>query len=249
MPRGRMLNKEVSVNQKLPKVSVQSRLLFTWMIPHLDVEGKFFGNPEQIKGIVVPYLNDFTIKKIKNWIEELAEVKLVLIYGKDCKYLYFPGFHTNQHIVESKEAASFIPDPTPEELQSLSVETPRKVKESKVKTSKDKNKILFGETVLLTLDEKQKLIAQYGEENFNRFIKKLDDYKIAKGTTYKSDYRAILNWVVEAVGTIRTKNIPSLLTKKEMEDYTKGWLPQQITNLQSNYDFNVGTKTYTIKRR
>ena len=27
-------------------------------------------------------------------------------------------------------------------------------------------------------------------------VKKLDDYKAASGRTYKSDYRAILNWVV-----------------------------------------------------
>lgn len=52
-------------------------------------------------------------------------------------------------------------------------------------------------TVLLTDDEYGKLVSSYGKDGAEWMIQKLDDYKAAKGATYKSDYRAILNWVVK----------------------------------------------------
>lgn len=54
----------------------------------------------------------------------------------------------------------------------------------------------YAPCVLLTEDEYGKLAAEHGEEAAKWMIRKLDDYKAAKGATYKSDYRAILNWVV-----------------------------------------------------
>lgn len=137
MPRGRMLNKEISVNKKLPKVSTEAQLLFTWCIPHLDCEGKIFGNPDQIKGIVVPYLEKFTVKKVETYLKELSDVGLIFIYGNGCKYLYFIGFESNQRIDKSRESPSIIPNPTPAELQQNSSETPHEVKLSKVKISKE----------------------------------------------------------------------------------------------------------------
>lgn len=64
---------------------------------------------------------------------------------------------------------------------------------TKVKTPKHK----YAPLVLLTEDEYAKLVSDYGEEGTQWMVKKLDDYKAASGRTYKSDYRAILNWVVK----------------------------------------------------
>lgn len=55
----------------------------------------------------------------------------------------------------------------------------------------------YAPTVLLTDDEYDKLVSNYGKAGAAWMIQKLDDYKAAKGATYKSDYRAILNWVVK----------------------------------------------------
>lgn len=55
----------------------------------------------------------------------------------------------------------------------------------------------YAEYVLLTEVEYQKLVDAHGEEGANWMITKLDNYKAARGMTYKSDYRAILNWVVK----------------------------------------------------
>lgn len=70
-----------------------------------------------------------------------------------------------------------------------------KVKESKVKESKVK----YAEFVSMFKEEYQKLVEKFGKENTRRMIEKLDNYKGATGKRYKSDYRAILNWVADKV--------------------------------------------------
>lgn len=63
---------------------------------------------------------------------------------------------------------------------------------------KTKTKVIkYADTVKMTDDEYNKLISGYGEKQTLRMIELLDNYKVANGKTYKSDYRAILNWVVD----------------------------------------------------
>lgn len=54
----------------------------------------------------------------------------------------------------------------------------------------------YAPCVMLTESEYGKLVEAHGEEGAVWMVRKLDDYKAASGKTYKSDYRAILNWVV-----------------------------------------------------
>lgn len=60
-------------------------------------------------------------------------------------------------------------------------------------------KVQYAEYVSLTTAEYQKLVDQYGEELTKEMITVLDNYKGSNGKRYKSDYRAILNWVVDRV--------------------------------------------------
>lgn len=74
------------------------------------------------------------------------------------------------------------------------------LKERKVKEIKKENiKKKFAEFVMMTEDEHQKLVDKHGERKVARMIEVLDNYKGANGKKYKSDYRAILNWVVKRV--------------------------------------------------
>ena len=61
---------------------------------------------------------------------------------------------------------------------------------------KKETKHRYGEfsKVLLTDDERSKLITKIGEDETNLFIEKLDSYIAMKGTTYKSHYHTILTW-------------------------------------------------------
>lgn len=62
-------------------------------------------------------------------------------------------------------------------------------------------KIHFAEFVTMTNDEYKKLEIAYGKEFTDQCITVLDNYKGANGKRYKSDYRAILNWVIDKVKT------------------------------------------------
>ena len=74
---------------------------------------------------------------------------------------------------------------------------PELEEDSKSKKRPKTAKHHYAPEVLLTEREFGQLASAYGEEGAKWMVRKLDDYKAARGTTYKSDYRAILNWVVK----------------------------------------------------
>lgn len=127
---------------------------------------------------------------------------------------------------------------------------PDKVKESKVKKSKENtNKKQYADFVTLTSEEYKKLLTEHGESKTKRMIEILDNYKGSSGKKYKSDYRTILNWVVERVNEEFKKKTSSKgqvdfdSLRRELEDeQTTGLayhpnnnhiLPKQIQNGRS----------------
>lgn len=84
------------------------------------------------------------------------------------------------------------------------------LKESKVKKSKVKdNKKNYADAVTLTEEEYGKLIKKHTKTFVDKCIEVLNNYKLSSGKTYKSDYYAILNWVIDRV----TKDYPKLDAK------------------------------------
>lgn len=69
-------------------------------------------------------------------------------------------------------------------------------------------KHIYGEykKVRLTDKEFERLCNDYGQEITLKAIKKLDEYKEMKGTTYKSDNLAIKNWVIDSLKNNNTSN-------------------------------------------
>ena len=88
-----------------------------------------------------------------------------------------------------QKPALFKEDEVPETPPELSPE-------QKAKAEK-KKKYKYAEFVTLTKDEYAKLCTEHTEEAVRRMIEILDNYKGQSGKRYKSDYRAILNWVVD----------------------------------------------------
>ena len=73
---------------------------------------------------------------------------------------------------------------------------PKPKEKEPVQAAKAK-KYKYAEFVTLTKDEYAKLCEQFGEDPAKRMIEILDNYKGANGKKYRSDYRAILTWVVD----------------------------------------------------
>jgi hypothetical protein len=57
----------------------------------------------------------------------------------------------------------------------------------------------YAEFVKMKESEYTKLVEEHGEPLTKKMIEVLDNYKGANGKKYKSDYRAILNWVADKV--------------------------------------------------
>ena len=97
-----------------------------------------------------------------------------------------------------------------EVLQEPSPPTPPKPPAKPRRASKPKepigSKVEYAEFVRMTKNEYQKLVNDYGEDGAKTLIKLLDDYKGSSGKKYKSDYRAILTWVVDKYLKINNGN-------------------------------------------
>lgn len=222
MADGRMLKKKISLSRRLAALKTDSaRMLYTWLIPHLDIEGRFSADPDVVKGQVVPRLKHLTPIKIEELLKDLASQELIVRYADDGDlFLELRHFGQEQNLRKDREKESTIPSPTkdnilnelelvPGVLPENSGLTPAQVKLREVKLREDNKaelpedsrskKSSFGEFVTLTEDEHQKLISKFGKEKTEQMIDILDNAKGAKGYKYKSDYRAILSWVVDKV--------------------------------------------------
>lgn len=87
-------------------------------------------------------------------------------------------------------SASTTPTETAKEMPLVIKATPAPV-------PKKVPKKMYAENVKMTESEYNNLVERYSEEGARWMITKLDNYKAARGMVYKSDYRAILNWVVK----------------------------------------------------
>ena len=89
MAEGRMLKRAVSDSKKLPELKTDAaRLLWTWILPYLDVEGRYYADPDVIKGKVVPRIKTFTPENVAEYLRDMDSVNLIILYEIDGeKYL------------------------------------------------------------------------------------------------------------------------------------------------------------------
>lgn len=100
---------------------------------------------------------------------------------------------------EREETPPEPPKPQEDKPKKEAVKKESKPKKKATPKPPEPEKIQYAEFVKMTEAEHQKLVDKYGEQRTALFIQKLDNAKGARGYTYKSDYRAILNWVVGEV--------------------------------------------------
>jgi hypothetical protein len=95
--------------------------MFTWMITFADKEGRLFGDPALIRGTIFPRNEKITIKKVESYLQEMAEVGLILWYeARGDKFVLFPGFSDSQiGLRKDKEPDSGYPPPPQECLSEF----------------------------------------------------------------------------------------------------------------------------------
>jgi hypothetical protein len=132
MAEGRMLTRRVSRSTKLADLSSDTaRMIYSWLIPYTDVEGRMEADPRLLKADIAPLLDHITPEVINNVLLDCARVGLIILYtGKhDGKaYLQVTKFEANQkNLRKDREAPSQIPGPEPDQLQTNSGATPEQL--------------------------------------------------------------------------------------------------------------------------
>ncbi len=112
MANRRMLSKSICTSIKLSELKTdQARLLFTWMIPHADDEGRLQGSLKYIKGIVFPML-DHKVSEVETWLSNLSETGLIHWYtvgGGTTLFIEIIDWLKHQTLKSDRVKPSLIP--------------------------------------------------------------------------------------------------------------------------------------------
>lgn len=221
MPRGRIIAKSISKSEKVAKLSLPATLLFTWLIPHTDREGRLDADTWSLKALF-PYIDEITPENIPALLEEIVDADLIYYYGTSHKYLQVKDFLKHNTHDRNKEAVSSIPAPeqvgsnSGVALETLQIQVKEEVKD------KEKEREAFTHPPFFNLSsEKLKpFIVSYGKSVVDDYIQRINDHLSSTGRDPYLDYEATLRtWLkkdnVRKVAPIKDK------TDKLIEEWTK----------------------------
>ena len=89
-----------------------ARLLYTWLIPNLDINGCYSGDPEIVRSHILTRLNK-SRWRVARYLADLKKNKLVILYNVNGdRFLHVPDFTERQpRLNTEKEAIGIIPLP------------------------------------------------------------------------------------------------------------------------------------------
>lgn len=92
-----------------------------------------------------------------------------------------------------------------------------------------KAKVEVAPSVLLTEAERDKFVADYGEQGAQELFAILSDYKLSKGKAYKNDAAAIRSWVVDR--WLERRGARTADAKRRIEDARNGSRSETLKNM------------------
>lgn len=198
MPRGRIVSKSISRSEKVSQLSLAGKLLYTWIIPHTDREGRLEADVWKIKDIV-PFVKEITPKNIPSLLSQMDKVGLIQYYGDgNNKYLQVNEFEKFNTHPKDREAISVIPAPNEVMQSSCEVHAIRMTQvqvKDKVKDIRERE-ITHPPHVILSKEEVKAFETAYGKTTTKLYIEKINDYISSKGVKPYKDYAAtIRNWL------------------------------------------------------
>ncbi len=217
MAKARMLHCEISKSLEVDSLPVPARLLFTWMIPHADDEGRLKGHPKYIKGTVVP-LTNWSVKNIQEYLELMKKVGLIYYWQENNEwFIEFIKWGKHQQIRKDRFVQSNLPSFNKSNDNLLST-----------KSQPDDNQMT-----------PQDNIKQYNLIEVNKKESNITTENDAEKKTYKGGIRNIPNpatWTPETEGEVAAKeawekleaNHSWALKATYLRQLDKGLPPQQF---------------------
>jgi len=224
-----MIDKRISKSNKFKYLkSDRSRVLYFMIYPHLDCEGRFSGDPEEIKDDCCPRLR-YSIRKIAESIIDLANVGLLILYEdeEERPFIQYTKFGIFQHgMRKEREAPSLIP--LPQENPSSSGSTPALYLRLSLSLKKE------GKKEEIYFDFKERRFFNIKDEDIQGWrdaypacdvqaeLKKTREWLLANPEKKKKNYRRfIVNWLIRTQDKGGTKSSHEDKRKKGLDDWVK----------------------------
>lgn len=149
MAKGRLIYIKISMSEQVNQLpNDTARLLYTWLLVHLDVEGRFYGDAQRVRSRVFPCRSDIQNGQVEQYLGAMEDLWLIGRYEiRGQKFLWVPKWGLFQTLRSDREAASSIPPPPNdmvEEVLSRSGVSPEelrvkyKIREGKLSINKEK---------------------------------------------------------------------------------------------------------------
>jgi len=211
MARGRMISKRISKSKKIAGLKRDAaRVLYFMIYPHTDCEGRYSGDPEDIKEDCVQKLRNYSFQKVAELLQELQEIGLILWYEVDgIPYLEIIKFEDFQiGLRKDKEAPSIIPPPSQvgvsPSLDSpsipLKIKIKYKLKEVKGRKEEKKHLMYFSFEDAKWINIKEEHVKGWKQAypacDIIIELFKMREWLLANPNQAKSNYRRfIVNWL------------------------------------------------------
>jgi hypothetical protein len=76
-----MLAPTISTSERVNALSLKAALLYTWLIPHYDDQGRLSGDASTVKALVVPLRKDISEDDVALALSDIEDVGLIKIYS------------------------------------------------------------------------------------------------------------------------------------------------------------------------
>lgn len=224
----RIIKESICTSGNIDALSNEAEIMFYRLIVNCDDHGRMDARPAILRAKCFPLrIDKVKDKDVERWLEELIGQGLLSIYeAKGNRYMQLRTWTKHQQVratrskypgpdddgsrlissdISCNQPQADVPVIQSNPIQSESYSIHDNVAD---KPNKKQPKVKYADNVSMTEEEHAKLVEEYGDD-VPSLITILDNYKGASGKTYKSDYKAILSWVVKRLAEDRAKARPS----------------------------------------
>jgi DnaD/phage-associated family protein len=190
MSEGRIIKKKISTSERVNALPGDGALLFMFLIPHLDRDGRIKGSAKYIKNQIIP-LRPCNVNQVDKWLDLMAQSKdpvtgegLIERYEVNgIQYLWMPGFQGEQGQARhgedfpawyKREAPSEIPPP-PNQPNTIppqpKTELPKEL-DPDIKKAVEIHEQELGKMVTpMGLEKLKDMVEHYGIDIFEQAVK------------------------------------------------------------------------------
>lgn len=77
----RLIYNSISTSERVSSLGAKGALLYTWLIPHCDSQGRLQGKPKVLKPLLVPFIDEISTEDIEEALELMEEQRLIKRYN------------------------------------------------------------------------------------------------------------------------------------------------------------------------